>query len=166
MNRIKDLRIKKGISQLELAKVLGIKSRTYLSMIENGSRPISYKLAKKLADYFGVSLEDILGSDAIKENYRHSLNNKSLFAVSLKDSVNTYEEGLKEYNSKFLHFLLPIKHSKEEFKKDEKLFLIVNALDSYFPLLTSNDLDECYHLISKYLIDKEAEKQDEDIIND
>lgn len=155
MNRIKDLRIKKGISQLELAKVLGIRSRTYISALETGYRPISYRLAKKLSEYFGVSVEDILGSDAIKEKYRNSLDNKSVFASSLKDSVNSYEEGLKEYNSKFCHFLLPKKHINEEFKKEEMLYLIVNSLDSYYPNLTSKELEELYHITSEFLLKRE-----------
>ena len=155
MNRIKDLRIKKGISQLELAKVLGIRSRTYISALETGYRPISYRLAKKLSEYFGVSVEDILGSDAIKEKYRNSLDNKSVFASSLKDSVNSYEEGLKEYNSKFCHFLLPKKHINEEFKKEEMLYLIVNSLDSYYPNLTSKELEELYRITSEFLLKRE-----------
>lgn len=155
MNRIKELRESRGISQIELADTLGIKSRTYLSMIETGYRPISYRLAKKLSEFFGVSIEDILGSDAIKERYRNSLDNKSVFASSLKDSVNSYEEGLKEYNSKFCHFLLPKKHINEEFKKEEKLYLIVHSLDSYYPNLTSKEFEELYHLISEFLLKRE-----------
>jgi transcriptional regulator with XRE-family HTH domain len=54
---IKDLRIKRGYSQVELSKELGHKSAAYISFIENGERNISgvdlvilYKLLRASVD--------------------------------------------------------------------------------------------------------------------
>lgn len=68
--RIKELRIKKGYSQLKLAEKLGI-SRSAVSMWEiDGSQPDAEMLIR-LADLFGVSIDHILerDNDAISENY-------------------------------------------------------------------------------------------------
>lgn len=59
--RIKELRMKKGLSQAQLAKILNI-DRTTINKYESGqSRPIRY--INKLADLFGVSADYILGLD-------------------------------------------------------------------------------------------------------
>lgn len=46
-NEIKELRLKNGLSQVELAKKAGI-SRTYLSQIENGLRSPSFFIVTKI----------------------------------------------------------------------------------------------------------------------
>lgn len=59
--RIKELRIKKGLSQSELAKILNI-DRSTVNKYESGqSRPIRY--INKLADLLGASADYILGID-------------------------------------------------------------------------------------------------------
>lgn len=56
-----------GLSQQQLADYLGIK-RELISLIETGSRDISMSNLIKLADLFGVELEELLEEDqSIKE---------------------------------------------------------------------------------------------------
>lgn len=62
---IKELRENAGIQQKELALELGIPSNT-LSQYENGKREPSIEMMKKIADYFQVSTDFILGnSDSV-----------------------------------------------------------------------------------------------------
>lgn len=56
---IKLRRIQKGISQIKLAKQLGV-SQTHLSNAENGRVMLSLKLLLKLKEYFNCSLDDLL----------------------------------------------------------------------------------------------------------
>lgn len=56
---IKLRRIQKGISQIKLAKQLGV-SQTHLSNVENGRVMLSLKLLLKLKEYFNCSLDDLL----------------------------------------------------------------------------------------------------------
>jgi DNA-binding XRE family transcriptional regulator len=56
---IRLLRGHKNISQGELAKRLDVTSK-YVSDLENGRRPVSLKLAKKLAAFFGRKPERFL----------------------------------------------------------------------------------------------------------
>lgn len=44
----------------ELAKHLEV-NKSYLSRVENGIHPISVSLAISIADYFGISLDDLFG---------------------------------------------------------------------------------------------------------
>lgn len=63
MNRLKDLREKRGISIRKLAEQVGI-SHTQISRIERGEQAMSVPHAVALADYFGVSVDYLLGASA------------------------------------------------------------------------------------------------------
>ncbi len=62
MNNLKLLRKKKRLTLMKLSKELGLPDST-LSQYENGKRQISIGKAKKLAEYFGVSVGYLLGLD-------------------------------------------------------------------------------------------------------
>lgn len=53
--RIKQLRIEKGLSQFELAKLVGYEGRSAISKVEKGQLDISSRVLKKYADALGVS---------------------------------------------------------------------------------------------------------------
>ena len=59
-NKLKELREKEGLTIRRLEQVSGI-SHTQLTHIENGKRNLTSKNAKILADYFGVSIDYLLG---------------------------------------------------------------------------------------------------------
>ena len=83
--RIADLRIDNDLTQIELAKKLGVKSDTY-SKWERGINIIPLESLLKLSILYNVSLDYILGTSNIKEktlvktiNYKIICNNiKSL----------------------------------------------------------------------------------------
>ncbi|HEM3703808.1 TPA: helix-turn-helix domain-containing protein [Streptococcus suis] len=60
MNRLKELRQEKKLSQKELAKKIGVHYRT-LQNWENGESQIKPDKAQALADYFGVEVGYLLG---------------------------------------------------------------------------------------------------------
>lgn len=60
---IRDLRIRAGYSQKEVAKKLHI-GQNSLSQYETGKRQISPEIAKDLAAFFGVTLNEIYGYSA------------------------------------------------------------------------------------------------------
>ena len=62
MNRLKELRKEKRLTQEELAREIGISKITVLRW-ENGERQIKLDKAQKLADFFGVSIAHLLGYD-------------------------------------------------------------------------------------------------------
>lgn len=62
MNRLKELRKEKKLTQQELAEKTDIPYRT-LQRWENGESQIKPDKAQKLADFFGVSIAHLLGYD-------------------------------------------------------------------------------------------------------
>lgn len=58
--RLKSIRESCKISQNALAKQIGV-SVPYLCRVEKGIQPISISIALDIADYFGVSLDDLFG---------------------------------------------------------------------------------------------------------
>ena len=55
---IKKLRTERGISQLELAKKLGISRPSYIA-IEQGKRELTWDEAKKIVGFFGITLKEL-----------------------------------------------------------------------------------------------------------
>lgn len=65
--QLKRIREKHKISQNSLAKQLGV-SVPYLCRVENGIQSISLAMAISIADFFKVSLDELLGRKIRKEN--------------------------------------------------------------------------------------------------
>lgn len=59
MLRIKKARKKSGLTQLQLAKKVGI-NREYLSRIENNHSDPSLDLLKRIANVLGISIKDLI----------------------------------------------------------------------------------------------------------
>lgn len=73
MNRLKELRKEKGLTQKGLADDIGVHFRT-LQNWENGESQIKPDKAQALADYFGVTVAYFLGySDYQGDNLRDLL---------------------------------------------------------------------------------------------
>ena len=58
--RLKDLREDKDCTQTEIARVLGMKQQQY-SEYERGRREVPIKVYIKLAEYYDVSIDYIVG---------------------------------------------------------------------------------------------------------
>ena len=58
MNLLKAEREKKGLTQANMAQLLGI-SRSFYGLIEKGCRQPTYGLATKIADLFGAKVDAI-----------------------------------------------------------------------------------------------------------
>ena len=61
--RIRALRIEKGLSQGELARLVGYEGRSAISKVENGDRDISQSMIEKYANALGVSPAYLLYGD-------------------------------------------------------------------------------------------------------
>ncbi len=60
--RLKELRLKKGLTQTELGEKVGVKQNT-LTNWENGKREPSFENLVKLADLLDVSLDWLFGRE-------------------------------------------------------------------------------------------------------
>jgi putative transcriptional regulator len=57
-NRIKELRARNDLSQLELARVAGVRRETIV-FLEKGKYNPSLRLAHDIAKYFGLPIEEV-----------------------------------------------------------------------------------------------------------
>lgn len=93
MFRLRDLRVKKGISQKNLAESLNI-SRESISKYENGEQEPSYATLKRISKYFDVSIDFLLGS-----------NDEDLIVISkqdllrLKNAADTINDITEKLNN-------------------------------------------------------------------
>ena len=60
--RVKELRLKKQVSQEALAYEAGI-DRTYMTSVENGKRNISIQNIEKILEALGISFHDFFNKD-------------------------------------------------------------------------------------------------------
>lgn len=58
--RLKDLREDNDITQNQIASILNVKQNTY-SQYENGKREVPIDVLWKLADYYNVSIDYLVG---------------------------------------------------------------------------------------------------------
>lgn len=109
MNRLKELRKEKGLTQVELANIVNVSKITVLRW-ENEERQIKPEKAQQLADYFGVSVGYLLGYIDDSEIYddevviepekgiilAHSLkrSNKKLQEKMFKDFVTFFRDNI------------------------------------------------------------------------
>ncbi|EAF3882204.1 XRE family transcriptional regulator [Listeria monocytogenes] len=91
--RISELRKKRGISQIQLAKDLNVSTST-VGMWETDRRAIKDEIIVQLADYFTVSTDYILG--------REEFDNSDLLAAHIDDDL-TEEERIEI--EKYLKFI-------------------------------------------------------------
>lgn len=90
MNRIKELRAKKGIKQIDLAKVLSV-SQAALSGYETGKYEADLETYKRIAEYFGVSVDYLLGGP-LKPSHSQGLRIPVLGRVAAGIPIEAIEE--------------------------------------------------------------------------
>ena len=56
---IKNLRLKKNITQMELSNRIGI-TQSMLCQLERGTKALNIQLGKQIAEFFGCSIDDLL----------------------------------------------------------------------------------------------------------
>src|SRR3989344_938310 len=83
---IKELRIKRGVPQAELALKLGISRPSYIA-IEQGKRDLTLSEAEKLSEVFGVSLKEM--ESGISANYKKY---KQMILASIRN-VGSKKDG-------------------------------------------------------------------------
>lgn len=92
--RIARYREERGLSQEELAKMLGYKSRATINKIETGKRNIPRDLIVKLSAILEVSPIDILG---VEENLPLSEDKWEVYRVMISQLSDESLTDLKEY---------------------------------------------------------------------
>ena len=100
MNRIRQLRIKKKMTQQEVGEALGV-GNTAVSMYENEQRRLDDDLIRNLCKLFGCSADYLLGLT----DYRPSLTKKDVqnleaYHSAVKEERNAIDKMLREARKK------------------------------------------------------------------
>lgn len=121
-NNIKRARELKGLTQDELAKRMGYKSRSTIARIENGDNDVSQSKLKKFADILDVSIDFLLDDGSKKLQLPHSqgiripILGRVVAGIPLEaiTDIEGYEEITPKMASLGEYFALRIKgHSME-----------------------------------------------------
>lgn len=125
-NRIKFLREQKNINQSEFAKILGIANST-LSQYETGQRIPSDEIKLKIANYFKVTIDYLLGNSSESTTIESENQDISLIMTNLKEKLKNYEgvmfdgEILDETTAKLL--LEALEHQEKIIKEINKKYI-------------------------------------------
>lgn len=112
MNRIKQLRSEKNINQDILAKLLGLEIAG-VSKLETGRVPLKDEYIVKLAEYFGVSTDYLLGKSDVRNPEKVDIDKADVaFASGIK--------GLNETNKMIIKNTIEALLAKQEKDKEDK----------------------------------------------
>ena len=97
MNRLKELRQKRGLLQSDIAKIIE-KSDRAVGQYERGERDPSSETWIKLANFFNVSLDYLLGKSNSEFNSNKIDNylNEDIFFIKNEDYINLTKEQKKQ----------------------------------------------------------------------
>ena len=114
MNKLKELRQKKGDTQEDVAKAMGVTRRGYQKW-ENEESQIKPDKAQQLADYFGVSVGHLLGYE---DNFDYV--SKKVIQAFDKVKNQTSSQGIRNYED--LERISEADKIIKEFLKDTNKF--------------------------------------------
>jgi Predicted transcriptional regulators len=109
--KLKELRKTKGISQDEVANALGITLRTYQNY-EYGQREPNIEMINKIADFFGVTTDYLLGREP-QPNPLAMLN----ISVNDKKFIEIYNELSDLHKQIFVDTMIKLSEAGEQHKK-------------------------------------------------
>lgn len=135
MNRLKELRQKKGDTQEDVAKAMGVTRRGYQKW-ENEESQIKPDKAQQLADYFGVSVGHLLGYE---DNFDYV--SKKVIQAFDKVKNQTSSQGIRNYED--LERISEADKIIKEFLKDTNKF---KRYQESFPLKLSLVIQELIDL--------------------
>ncbi|MSH49943.1 helix-turn-helix domain-containing protein [Streptococcus parasanguinis] len=136
MNRLKELRKKKGISQKEFSKEHNIPLRTLQSW-ENGESQFKADRGQQLAEYFDVSLNYLLGfeDEPHKSMYDLAQQNPEDFPSDEDDLQDITPQGLvdasSENNKRYFYIENITNFVKDKKTTNSKLKLLSDLIDNF-----------------------------------
>ena len=147
MNRLKELRKSKRLTQIELADEIKIPYRT-LQRWENEESQIKPEKAQQLADYFGVSVGSLLGYDDVPRELIDELE------LQLHVLTPTEKEDLENNPELRNHYLSIVRNrllynQRKEVEKTAQAFDkdFIRLLKEYSIYLSDNQIEQIKELM-------------------
>lgn len=114
MNRLKELRIEKGLLQSDIAKIINKGERT-VGFYETGERDMNTETLAILSDFFNVSIDYLLGKSDVRDPGKQidDILNEAMIGMSKEEY-----EALNETQKKQIRdFAIFVKNQNEGDKK-------------------------------------------------
>lgn len=116
MNRIAELRKKANITQEKFSSIIGV-ARSTLAMYETNKSEPDFKILQKIADYFNVSTDYLLGRED-KKNFSDKNNNSLVIPEKYRDVLIACNEGADDLTQEdidaIVRFIEFTKNSKKK----------------------------------------------------
>ena len=123
MENLKLLRKNANFTQVEMAKVFNMSLRGYQD-IESGKNETSYKNLCKFSDYFGCSIDYLLGLSNL-ENYENNKQIEQLDSDLIGKNLKTVRKELKISQEKIANLIGVNKSSISRYENGESLILTI-----------------------------------------
>ena len=148
MNRLKELRQEKKLTQQEIANKIGVTKRTYIYW-EKGERQIKPDKAQQLANIFGVSVGYLLGYDEVPKELIDELELQldHVLTPTEKEDLENNPELKNHYLSivqnRLLHNQIKeVEKTEQAFDKD-----FIRLLKEYSIYLSDNQIEQIKELM-------------------
>lgn len=148
MNRLKELRQEKKLTQQEIANKIGVTKRTYIYW-EKGERQIKPDKAQQLANIFGVSVGYLLGYDEVPKELIDELELQldNVLTPTEKEDLENNPELRNHYLSIVRNRLLhnqrkEVEKTAQEFDED-----FIRLLKKYSIYLSDNQIEQIKELM-------------------
>lgn len=170
--RIKELRTEKGYTQEELAKLLGLNSKSNIANYENGTNSPSDKIKLKMCKLFNCSMDYLMGltsHENPKEELEKRLYNFDLTEDEYNDAINCFmTDDIRalsfvllfstEQNSKEYNVLLTILAYVSDYIADIKLPNDKSTLDPLIRDIFQKEIEKAYRPAKKLLLSLDKRK--------
>ena len=103
--RLRHLRVMHGLSQLELAKKMGL-SKSRISMYELGAREPSLEMLEIIGDYFNVDIDYLLGRDEESTYYLEPEVAELAKEIYQRKELRELFEAARSINKEDLEFVI------------------------------------------------------------
>lgn len=128
-DRIKDLRLKQGMSQQELAEKAGYKDRSAINLIENGKRNITESRIMAIAKALGVTPSFLMDGDKFNLQSPAISNNNVTFPVIGEVAAGFDRIAIEEWTGDTIN--IPVDFLKG--RQQEEYFVLRVKGDSMYP---------------------------------
>lgn len=137
--RLRDLRIKKGISQEQLAKAVNLTQKS-ISNFETNITPLSLEYIIKFANYFNVSCDYLIKGIDSSSLLKELCNNISISYVSTQIGDNSYEVPKLSIGSDLFNYLIVSAKIENDkiMPRDIKSMWLERAIKKFYDDIKSN----------------------------
>ncbi len=140
-NRLKELRENENLTQQELADIIEVNGKQIISGYENGKSEPDLTLLTKIANYFNVSVDYLLG----RTSFKSSKSEANFYNITSSETLNLLStEGLelqyKEDQNNYDKLIDECNQFLKDTDKDRLIYNILNTIDEVILKIDKNHL--------------------------